>query len=89
MNEKIIASAVLYVKKQLDNHTLFECAVLLSPIFPEHRMSYSFTLTLNGESVTVTPERCDFDTAEKIFNGIVCRNLAPMELEGFVNMIIL
>lgn len=89
MNEKIIASSVLYAKKQLDNHTLFECAVLLAPIFPEHRMSYSFTVRINDDEATVLPEHCDFDTAEKIFNGIICRNLSPSELEDFVKSVTL
>ncbi len=89
MNEKIIASSVLYVKKQLDNRTLFECAVLLAPIFFDHRMSYSFTVRINDDEATATPERCDFETAEKIFNAIACCAIPPSELDKFVNGFIL
>lgn len=89
MNEKIIASSVLYAKKQLDNHTLFECAVLLAPIFPERRTSYSFTIRMNDNEATVRPEHCDFEMAEKIFNEIVCRNPSPSELEDFVKSVTL
>lgn len=89
MNEEYINRAVFYAKKQLDNDALFECAVLLTPAHAVHRYAYSFTVCTGGEMRTAKAWVNDFDTAERIFDRIVCDKPSAWALEGFVKRLIL
>lgn len=84
MNQNEITASVFYAKKHLDNATLYECAVLLTPTHSEHRAAYSFTAELNGDRTTLEAVTYNRDAAERIFNALVCKNAKPCELGAFI-----
>ncbi len=89
MKQNQINSAVFYAKKHVNNAATLEYAVLLMPIYTEHRTVYSIAAEGFGESTVIETVTCDKSEAERIFNKLVCENIAPSDLKAFLDGITL
>lgn len=87
MNQDEIGASVFFAKKHLDNATTIEYAVLLTPVHEAHRAAYSFIIEALGECATAEAVTYDRDTAERIFNKLVCENVKPCELDAFIRSV--
>lgn len=85
MKQNQINQAVFYAKKYINNATTLEYAVFLTPVHSEHRTAYSIAAEGFGESVCLDAVTYDKNEAERIFNRLVCENIAPSELKSFLD----
>ena len=89
MKQKEIDSAVFYAKKHVNNTTTLEYAVFLTPIHTEHRTAYSIAAEGFDDNACIEAATYDKNEAERIFNRLVCENIAPSELKALLGGITL